>query len=212
MSDAVRRGQSEAPPQQSADASRLSEGLNCHRRRRLFFPKGHDMFCLHPKRGGGSGPRPGRFRSGCGRLQPLRDRHQIRLLTASTWRVPPVEPFVWSVTSIPGSTRCAADSTWGSACCSHSNLCDCLHRWRALSYALNWSIFKKNPVTCKLLKSWRHMTQSKPLIARKVTDITVALLVPLFSYEPHQKVYLALYLLFWGIASSSLYLKTLRYV
>lgn len=150
MSDAVRRGQSEAHPRQSADASRLSEGLNC---RRLFFPKGHDMFCLHLKRGGGSGPRPGHFRSGYGRLQPLRDRHQIRLLTVSTWRVPPVEPFVWSVTSISGSTQCAADSTWGSACCSHSNLCDCLHQWQVLSYTLDWSIWKKTKkqqlVNCK---------------------------------------------------------------
>lgn len=48
--------------------------------------------------------------SDCGLVQPLRNLHQIRLLTASACNVPQEEPFVWSVLSVAGLIQHAGDS------------------------------------------------------------------------------------------------------
>lgn len=92
----VGREQSDPAPLQSNITS-----LRAGRGAKLSAPvsRGHEMYCLRPERGearqvvglgdGGGGQRfvsRASLHSGCGLVQPLRDLHQIRLLTAGAQR------------------------------------------------------------------------------------------------------------------------------
>ncbi len=105
----IGREQSDPAPLQSNIMSCWSV-LNC----RHLFHKATRCIVLVQREEGGRGEQRfvsmANLHSGCGLVQPLRNLHQIRLLTASACNAPLEEPFVWSVLSVSCLIQYAGDS------------------------------------------------------------------------------------------------------